>query len=82
MSGIVERLRLTSSYRNERWQCIASPAMLTEAADTIEELASGFSLSIQMLERIGGIAPSEWAMTESWKAAIAKATASSDKGGE
>ena len=67
MSGIVERLRANADDYTGELQC--------ESADTIEELASGFSLSIMLLERIGGIAPSEWAMTEAWKAAIAKVTA-------
>ena len=43
MDDLVERLERNSGWRNERWQCVTDPALLTEAAARITELETALA---------------------------------------
>lgn len=43
MDNLVKRLERNSGWRNERWQCVTDPALLTEAAARITELETALA---------------------------------------
>lgn len=52
-SAISSRLRDNASWRNERSQCIADPALLTEAADALETLMEHAEAMVKAIEYEG-----------------------------
>lgn len=43
MDNLVKRLERNSGWRNERWQCVTDPALLTEAAARITALETALA---------------------------------------
>lgn len=52
MTDLVERLRINSGWRNQQWQCVTDPALLTEAADLIEELEAEIARKDALMEKV------------------------------
>ena len=51
MTDLVERLRINSGWRNQQWQCVTDPALLTEAADLIEQLKAEIARKDALIEK-------------------------------
>lgn len=74
MDNLVKRLERNSGWRNERWQCVTDPALLTEAAARITELETALAeAGKQLRENAETLAQVPAAIAEACRQALEEA---------
>lgn len=60
MDNLVKRLERNSGWRNERWQCVTDPALLTEAAARITELETALAEAKTWRDAVDNALVTDW----------------------